>query len=245
MKFINTRPKERAETLHSALSNLGHQVLDLPLLELSVLDLDSTLIQQYSDFQTADAVVVVSPIAAEIGLKYYQALDLPLHELSKKQWIAVGTATQNYLTQFGLVSRVPKVETSEGMLSLPEVHQNLGKKIAFWRGIGGRTFMMEQLRLQGTEIINMLLYTRKMPDICPINLSSLEKNDVVLISSEASWQNWLQLLTIHGDKVDNYQYIVLGERVSDILNKAGQTYYTIYKLSADEIHQCILQCKAL
>lgn len=244
MKFINTRPIDRAEALSSALQQRGHHVLNLPLLSLQPLALNTQLIEQYTALTSVDAVVVVSPIAVEIGLAYYQKLGFLLEDLAKIQWIAVGQATQHALMQMGLNSVVPEVETSEGMLSLPELNQYIGKKIAFWRGIGGRTFMMEQLQMQGTEIVNMLLYTRGMPDTSKHHVQQkLSQGDIVLISSEASWKNWLKLLALTTYSAHFFKYIVLGERVSAILQQAEQVYYTVYKLSVDEIHQRILQCK--
>lgn len=244
MKFINTRPIDRAEALSSVLLGYGHQVLNLPLLDLTPLALDAQLIEQYAEFQSVDAVVVVSPIAADIGLAYYLQLGFDFDALKKIQWIAVGQATQQALLQKGLTSIVPEVETSEGMLSLPEMNQYIGKKIAFWRGIGGRTFMMETLQAQKTEILNMLLYTRAMPSYTVDDLQqNFKQGDVVLISSEASWHNWLKLLSLTTHRPNFFKYIVLGTRVSAILQHAEQVYYTVYKLSADEIHQCILQCK--
>ena len=244
MQFINTRPKDRAEPLSSALKQYGHHVIHLPLLALSELPLTKALIEQYQQFLDADIVVVVSPIAARIGFKYYQQLNLPLEVLQRKIWIAVGQTTAKTLQDYQIESVVPDIETSEGMLSLPQLTSHPSQKIAFWRGIGGRTLMMQQLDAQGCDIINMLLYTRQMPDSSELLAQyHLQHHDIVLISSEASWVNWQQLLVNTNFECKDFYYIVLGDRVSERLIQEGQTCLTVYTLHADEIHQQILKCK--
>ena len=245
MKFINTRPADRAEPLRLALQNLGHHVLDLPLLELKPLVLDAHLTAQYTAFLQADMVVVVSPIAAEIGLSYYCALNLDINQLQHKTWIAVGKSTAHVLKQYGIDSVVPEVETSEGMLSLPEIGALAQSTVAFWRGIGGRTFMMSELEANGFTVLNMLLYTRQMPEMSLLkDVLLLQKDDMVLISSEASWHNWLKLLSSFNYQSLDYRYVVLGDRVSEIVKQAGASCFTVYTLKADELHQMILKCNA-
>ena len=243
MKFINTRPVDRAEPLRSALQQLGHQVLDVPLLALQSLALDAHLVSQYQEFLHANLVVVVSPIAATLGLTHYHALNLDPKLLQQKTWIAVGQATAHVLQQHGITSIVPEVETSEGMLSLPQINAIATGTVAFWRGIGGRTFMMSELTAKGCTVLNMLLYTRQLP--APeylIQANAIEKGDMVLISSEASWHNWLKLLASLNYSLVDYHYMVLGDRVSDIVKQAGVSCLTVYTLKADELHQKILKC---
>lgn len=243
MQFVNTRPSNRAKPLTLALQQAGYEVLEAPLLMLEALDRSLLLEQQYVDFEQAEYVVVVSPTAAELGLKHYFALGYSEQLLLSKTWIAVGRATQQYLAKYQINSLVPDVETSEGMLNLSIFQQMNAVKIAFWRGIGGRTFMMEQLSQQGCTVINMLLYQRGLPHQSEMLFQQVENNAVILISSEESWNNWCTLAIKYQKQLMQYHYIVLGERVSQVLqqyfyNSKSIRITTIYDLTAFTIiHQ--------
>lgn len=219
MQFINTRPEQRALALTLALQNAGYDVLELPLLSLSTLPLDAVLKQQYQEFDDADYVVVVSPTAAEIGLKYYKDLGYDDEKLKQKKWIAVGVATAQYLKIFGIDSAVPEVETSEGMLALNIFKEMTSQSIVFWRGIGGRTFMMDCLKNQGCTIINMLLYTRQLPLPNELTVSLVQYDAVTLITSEQSWYNWCELAKRFRWDITKFRYMVLADRVTEVLQQ--------------------------
>jgi uroporphyrinogen-III synthase len=251
MLILNTRPADRAQPLTQALQQLGYQVQELPLLALCRLPLDEQLRQQFSQLLEGDVVVVVSSIAAEIGIDYAQQCQLTRSQLQALQWVAVGQTTQKKLQHYGLHSQCPAVESSEGMLSLPMFAQ-AQQRVAFWRGVGGRTIMIQQLLAQGCDVQNMLLYTRQMPELTwqPTTAQGLSQRCVVLISSEASWRNWLQLwkntLGLTKNFAD-YHYVVLGLRVSQLVKQdllqmgVGAKVAEVQQLNAADIHQQIQQ----
>ncbi len=135
MLFINTRPDTRAAELTEALQNEGYQVESLPLLELVATPFSEHLLQLYQQLVKAQAIVVVSPTAVESGMEYLVKSGLKISDLKHIQWIAVGQATANCLNEYGIEAHIPDVETSEGMLNLPILHnmQQTGS-VAFWRG---------------------------------------------------------------------------------------------------------------
>ncbi|ENX16856.1 hypothetical protein F895_01314 [Acinetobacter sp. CIP 64.2] len=249
MLFINTRPDQRASALTQALDQAGYQVEALPLLELVAEPFSNVLQQLYLELSHVQAVVVVSPTAVDIGMRYLQQAGIALDQLKHIQWIAVGQATAQALARFELQSLVPEVETSEGMLHLPILKQQTDlKKIAFWRGLGGRQFMMQQLQQRGVEILNFVLYHRQCPKqsvaVFPeiVKKISLNQPVAVLISSEASWNYWQQLCTQH-QLTAQWIYLVLGARL-DQLVRCSQPATTesfniiqLENLSASEIIQ--------
>lgn len=93
------------------------------------------------------------------------------------------------------------METSEGMLSLPLFNQVKElKRIAFWRGEGGRQFMMQQCQARHIDVLNFILYDRAFPQQTQAQfldfvnkIEQFEKPYWSCISSEASWHNWLAL----------------------------------------------------
>ena len=235
--LINTRPVERATALSKALQALGYSVYELPLLSLEPIAFNAELEAQFAQFKHAEIVVVVSPIAVERGMQYASQCNISLAELQKKQWIAVGQSTQKVLAKYKIDSQCPTVETSEGMLQLPILNDLISAqsskskhtkslRIAFWRGIGGRTLMMDELIAQGCTVLNILLYRRAMPIYTMDDLKQLAQQlpATILISSEQSWKNWQQLTTqlvehaiVSKDIFSENQYVVLGDRVSQVL----------------------------
>lgn len=226
MLFVNTRPADRAVELTTALLQQNIPVLELPLLELIPYEWSWPLEQQYQQLVGVDVIVVVSPMAVQLGMHYLQKSGIQLASLSAVKWIAVGEKTAQLLKQYGIYADVPQIETSEGMLALPILqHLDGSSTVAFWRGEGGRQFMMDAMRRQGLKILNMLLYYRQ----CPAQTSMLvvkfkqylrtQPHYNVLISSEASWLNWLNLFSDDLSIIDCATYMVLGERLLQLLQQ--------------------------
>lgn len=226
MLFINTRPQDRASQLTHALIESNYQVEELPLLELIAAPFSLELQQLYKQLHQVQIIVVVSPTAVEIGMRYLKQAGLELDKLQYIQWIAVGKTTARTLAKFGIKCHVPELETSEGMLALPQLVQpNKITSVAFWRGLGGRQFMMQQLQQQGLNILNFVLYQRQCPEPSqlkfPILAQKYQKQPAIaiLISSEASWRYWQQLLQQYPIQTE-WVYLVLGARLTQLLKNA-------------------------
>lgn len=231
MLFVNTRPVERAAALTAAVRAQAIDVLELPLLALEARPLTADLEAQLKAIIQANVIVVVSPIAVEVGMQYLKQLNIELAELRHIEWIAVGQTTADCLAHYGFASHVPQVETSEGMLTLPVLqHLKNGARIAFWRGEGGRQFMMQHLADLGHCIENLLLYQRRCPESARIQLENhlnsfaIAAPRIVLMTSEASWLNWLALCESYSNIIANSEYWVLGQRLANIVQVYQQKY---------------------
>ena len=196
MLFLNTRPADRAADLTQFLQARQIDVLDLPLLELSPMPWSEDLAALYAALASVQVIVAVSPSAVQYGMEGLKRAGLTQASILHIQWIVVGEATAKALQAYGLSSHVPLVETSEGMLDLPVLHQlDNTAKVAFWRGEGGRQFMMDTLRKKGVQLLNFVLYRRQCPEQAPRILMEhlLElQGYCMLVTSEASWLNWLR-----------------------------------------------------
>lgn len=238
MLFINTRPQDRAEELSHALRLAQIDVLDLPLLELLPQAWSADLSELYRQLPAAQVIVVVSPTAVQIGMDYLKLSGITLDQLKHIQWIAVGERTAQALAQYGISAEVPQVETSEGMLQLP-VLQTLhsGQCLAFWRGEGGRLFMMEQLKQQGMRILNFVLYQRRCPVFTQQDLANVlfllekQKQYAMVVSSEASWLNWIQLMQDQKQLIAKGHYLVLGERLYQVVSNYKKNQATCFNIT--------------
>ncbi|MFV5491543.1 uroporphyrinogen-III synthase [Acinetobacter sp. ASP199] len=248
MLFINTRPQDRAVRLTQQLQAVQIPVVELPLLELVARSYSAELASLYQQLCRAQVIVVVSPTAVQFGMQYLVQAGIELALLAHIQWIAVGRSTEQALLQYGIQSHVPEVETSEGMLQLPILDRlDNDAVIAFWRGEGGRLFMMDHLRQQGVEVLNFVLYQRQCPLQSQHTIAELlpqlqhDSHYMVLISSEASWLNWLQLLQQEISLISKGIYLVLGPRLAAILGEYRQhhaaafEYVQLESLSSDVI----------
>lgn len=245
MLIVNTRPESRRQALTAGLREQGWQVAELPLLSLVPSDLDS-LKSQLSELSKVHCIVVVSPTAVELGMQALEKARISLSELAHVQWIAVGQGTADFLAKWQINAHIPDVETSEGMLQLPYLQQlPVESGIAFWRGEGGRTFMMEQLIEKGHTVLNLVLYTRQLPISTREQFLSVVQQypDAVLISSEASWQYWKALIKQFsaGVYLEQAHYIVLGSRLYQCLASEIDLRYLhqVDRLQLSNLNLCL------
>lgn len=211
---LNTRPADRASSLTLHLSQLGHQVSELPLLAfepLGLSDADQCALRQIAG---QAVVVVISPIAAQLGLAHLAQLGINVAALSVR-WVAVGQATAHVLRQAGLSPTVPMLETSEGLVALPEIEQlTLQQQVMIWRGEAGRELIQLQLQQQQVSLSNLELYRRVSPPRLAEDWSGILQRegwpDVVLISSAETWRQWH---TITQAAATQAYLLVLGQRL--------------------------------
>ncbi len=201
MLFINTRPADRATQLSLTLRSAGVAVAELPLLELKPRAWSEALAACYAQLSAADVIGCGEPLL-RLPLECKVCVRQAFHLSSSNIFNGLQSVMQ--LQQSWLImafsSVVPQVETSEGMLTLSHLEQlEAGACVAFWRGEGGRQFMMQQLLARGIQILNFVLYQRHLPEETTqkvktlISEHQLSSPYCMLITSEASWLNWLRL----------------------------------------------------
>ena len=252
MLLLNTRPTQRAATLSQRLNRAGIEVVELPLLELTGLPYSAELAALYARLADTQVIVVVRPTAVDVGMQYLQVSQIEMSSLAHIQWIAVGQATAQRLKDYGISASIPDVETSEGMLALP-VLQNLAvKQVAFWRGRGGRQFMMDALQQRGVKVQNFLLYQRQCPEQAHIQFEQFQsrfrhqhQSVWVCISSEASWLNWLKLCQNSPDILSQCQYLTLGTRLTTLVRQQQMPLVThqLDDLDPEQICHFLIQHK--
>lgn len=247
--LINTRPSERAKSIFTQIDEYF-----LPLLELTACPLDEHLSTQLHQLMLADVVIVVSPMAVQVLMDYIHQLDLDIKQYQHIQWLAVGQTTAECLAQYGIIAQTPELETSEGLFQLPVFQQDV-KRVAFLRGYGGREWLMQQLSTQGIQVDNILLYRRALPESTAHLWLQIEPKLAhyqcifVLISSGASWQNWLNITKSSTLQDLNLCYLVLGERIfqqvheycqtNDVVRTGSHQAMYLENLSTSHILACI------
>lgn len=236
--FLNTRPRLHSQPLTKSLIQMGLNVVELPLINIQPLALDDTAKQHLQQLHQYQMIICISPTAVQLASQFIINANVSKQALT---WVAVGQATQAYLFNLG-VDKVclPTTKNNEGMLQMPEIISlNDSDRVLFLRGQEGRQLLINELRQKGVSITNVELYKRLRPTQLEDEFIQVKNNvGYVLISSGESWQHWLSLF---GDLacVNNYKYIVLGNRIAEKIRKMNAEYAVIHDLSPKTIYNAV------
>lgn len=201
VNVLLTRPALQAVNLGKHIERLGGRVLSLPLLEIEPIQ-DRPSIERVKtkimDLDQYDIGVFISTNAASMGLdwinQYWPQLPVDL------QAYAVGPSTAQILQQLPWPVHFSSTGvTSEHLLELPGLQDIYGKRIALFRGQGGRELLAETLRERGARVDYIELYQRREPlydrEEALAQMHSKQIN-VVVITSMQILESFLRLLRL-------------------------------------------------
>jgi len=198
-RVLLTRPVGQVEALASAIALQGGATLCLPLLSI-------VPVQERGDIErvkarilaldACDIAIFISTNAAHLGLEwienYWPQLPVGLEAY------AVGPGTAAVLRQHPWpVHCATTGVTSEDLLALPGLQQVQGKRIALFRGKGGRELLAETLRERGAQVDYIELYTRQVPTHTRTEvLEALQQKRIncVVLTSLQIFESFLSLL---------------------------------------------------
>lgn len=220
-RVLNTRPADRAAALDAALAAEGAAVVHLPLLEVMPLSPAPEQRQWLMDLDRYRAVFVVSPSAAEQGLRLLGEFwpQWPIGPV----WIAVGAATAAVLADAGITPQVPSLETSEGVLAMPAIAAlEAGDRVLVLRGEGGRNLVRDWLQSRAVRVDYMDLYRRRLPPEAVSQWQAIRRNppDAVILTSGESLRNWL---AVAGAEAHALRAVVVSDRLADLAREHGLT----------------------
>lgn len=190
LTVLLTRPSGRSDSLALAIRQRQGDVCELPLIEIEP-EMDSAAREAIKSRILAldqyDAAIFISGNAAQLGMewidRYWPQLPVGLEAY------AVGPGTAKTLRHFDWPVHVSdRGVTSEDLLALPGLKQAQGKRIALFRGVGGRELIAETLRKRGAQVDYLELYRRHTPDYSQDVVSELIQrrniNAVVVTSAQ-------------------------------------------------------------
>lgn len=249
LSVLVTRPRGQAESLSALIESQGGRACQLPLLEIEPV----TGVEENEQIKSAilkldqyDLAIFISSNAASIGLDWIDLYwpQLPAH-LSA---VAVGPGTAAVLQRMPWTVHCPESGfTSEDMLALPALRCVDGKRIALFRGKGGRELLAGTLRERGARVDYLELYHRRTPDYATGTLPDLlrrERIDVILITSP-QMLDVLQQLGESDELVRQLPAIVPSARVQQQARSAGFAHVINAEAATDEaIVSALLQLNA-
>lgn len=218
MSILLIRPKEKFQQSTKYLQQNGIDAVGVAL--QCIEPRANSLEALFADTQAALTecmVIVVSPNAA---MQLQDNADLYSQNIS---WYAVGKSTAKTLqtnTSIALDIVTPSPETSEGLLSLPQLGQVKEKNIAIIKGKYGRTTLEETLIARGANVKVYELYER-VPLHQPLSTTPWHSKDIELIvatSTEAiqiAWETFEQKWLI------STPWLVVSRRLVDFTAKLG------------------------
>lgn len=232
-RIIVTRPAQQAQQWSERIARAGYVQCAIPALEIIPLTdvkhqqaIKNAILRLHEMY----ALIFVSQNAVHYGFAwiddYWPQLPKGLH------YFAVGKATEmllhKKLNHFGEKcsehSEFAQMN-SEELLQVPLLQTVENKKIAIFRGVGGRPRMADELLARGAKVEYIELYERSLPTHAGDMLQAAGINpetDVIPVFSGESLENIHQLL-LNAD-IQNWQslpIIVPGERVAQMGAELG------------------------
>jgi len=251
--LINTRPDERAGALSDYLTARGIEVVALPMLALTPCTIgdDERAYMQAWLAGAYDALVVISPTAADYGLAALKAL--PSIQ-NRRTIIAVGQRTLTVLKQDARLNAskltMPEVSSNEGLIAMPELAGlQAGARVLIWRGHGGRRLLADDLQARGVQVDSIAWYARTLPveaasqyrawHIAHTNRAQetgMTDKPWVLISSGAAFNHWTQVVD---QPLTDFRYLVLGVRLQALLQAQQLSCVLVHELTPEHIYQTL------
>lgn len=182
MRVVLTRPQPECEVLASRLATLGHDPIPAPALAIEPCALPTSVIM---DLDLYDTIVVTSKPAARLLV---DAIDhvWPQLPLGIKA-LAVGPATAQILTDYGIPCEVAQPHNSEGITAHAMLMQ--AKRVLLATGQGGREFIDQCLTAAGKPFVRLECYRRAQ-----VRLSPAIHQDLLQRPADAIWATSLDAL---------------------------------------------------
>jgi len=200
--IVVTRPLAQAAPLADAIVAAGGTPLIFPLLEIAPAADPQPLARAAARLDDYSLAIFISPNAAEHALP---AL------LANGSWppalipAAVGQGTVKVLAERGIGGCIAPTERfdSEALLELPELASErvAGKRVAIFRGDGGRELLADTLRERGATVDCITCYRRSGPSagVAPLMAAwRAGRLDALTVSSSEGLRYLVDLLDAEG-----------------------------------------------
>jgi len=200
--IVVTRPRAQAEPLAEAIAAAGGVPLIFPLLEIAPASDPKSLtvaVHRLADYSLA---VFISPNAVDYAVPAI---------LASGAWpaalvpAAVGQGTVKALAALGISGCVAPTQRfdSEALLELPELaaERVSGRRVALFRGDGGRELLADTLRERGATVDCITCYRRSGPSggLAPLLAAWREgRLDALTVSSSEGLRYLVDLLDDEG-----------------------------------------------
>lgn len=235
---VVTRPRAQAAALAAMIEAAGGEAVIFPVLEISAADDPAPLAAAIDALDSYSLAVFISPNAV--------AYSVPAILARRGGWpaqlrpVAVGGGTVAALAELGVgPTLAPSTRfDSEALLELPEMQADAvaGKRVAIFRGNGGRELLADTLRARGATVDFITCYHRSGPSDGAATLKDLWDSgcfDAVAVSSSEGLRNLYELLDAEDrQRLAETLLFVPHQRIAEAAHALGLTQ-TILTAPAD------------
>lgn len=201
-RIVVTRPREHAAPLAGLLQAEGAAVVLLPTVDIVPIEPGDAMRGVARDLDSFDLAIFVSRTAVREGLFQLDALRGGRPWPAGLRVATVGQGTRKDLQARGFPSVIAPegAADSEALLALPELTEVRDKRIALFRGEGGRTLIADTLSARGAQVSEAPCYRRSPPADAQGFLSTWSKGpvDAVTVSSGEGLAHLDELLAAGG-----------------------------------------------
>ena len=186
--IVVTRPAAQAHGLATLVEQAGGRALLFPAIEIQ--DLPQPPLPQLERF---DLAIFVSPTAVDRAFRLVPAWPPRL------RYAVIGRGTARELQRRGVAAVIApeRGADSEALLALPPMQEVAGKRIAIFRGEGGRQLLGDTLAARGAHVEYVECYRRVLPQADGAALLAAWAQgaiDAVTVSSSEGLENLLEML---------------------------------------------------
>lgn len=225
LKVLVTRPAGQGESLAASIAAAGGQASLFPLLTIEpVADprRQAEIRHHIQDLDHYQLLIFISTNAARFGLSW---IDQYWPQFPGIDVVAVGPATAAALATLPCpIQTSPAGMQSEDILQLPLLNEVAGRKIALFRGVGGRELLAETLRQRGAQVDYLETYERREPDAGGGQLLAMIRKDginVIIVTSAQMLGVLGGLIDIKQSGVSLLPLVVPSERIRQAALDAG------------------------
>jgi len=194
-RIVVTRPKGQAESLLALIRQAGGEPLEIPALEIRDLTELAPFYSVIHRLDSFDTAIFVSRNAVRKVFSLIGERPWPGH----LRLATVGSGSREELVARGVSDVIAPIgqSDSEALLAMREFSAVTGRRIAIFRGEGGRRFLGDTLAARGALVEHVACYRRALPAAGAAMLASAwagGKVDAVTVSSGEGLANLLAML---------------------------------------------------
>lgn len=229
LNVLITRPENKAQQLALLLKKQGIVCANQPLFDYQPLADKQTCQKQLSN---GGILIFVSAAAVNFANNCFSAEHWQYGKV-----LAVGSATKSALLAIGITDVItPTQENSEGLLTLPELNENISNKsIVIVRGDGGRELLADTLSKRGATVSYLESYQRLWRVLAKdiSNQWYQQQINCIVVTSNAILEKLLQLIVTHSAQNNaqsqlNYwhnqcTWVVVSQRIAEKAKRLGLT----------------------
>ena len=204
-RILVTRPAGQSGGLAARIREAGGEPLEIPALEIRDLEDLAPFAAVAYRLESFNWAIFVSRNAVRKALALLDARrgDRPWPAHLRVATVGAGSREELVARGFPRVIAPSGQSDSEALLALPEFAEVAGRRIAIFRGEGGRAFLGETLTARGALVEYAACYRRALPAAGGALLAAAWEGgnvDAVMVSSAQGLANLLEMLGGEGPR---------------------------------------------